>query len=1380
MGKYNLGLDIGTNSVGWAVVDENNQIVKKGGKALWGVRMFDEAQSAKETRIYRNSRRRIVRRNQRLLLLQKEFYDEIIKVDQTFFQRLKDSFFKKEDKLNKNNYTFFDDDITDREYFKKFPTIYHLRSHLLYNDEKIDIRMLYLALHHIVKYRGHFLDSGEVNESNFSKIKDVLDTFNNKMSEMSLEFEDNEDYFCKIEFDENFENKLKDIMLSQLSKKEKRQELIDLFKVDKKSLVNELLIELLVNKKVKLNSLSITNGKKYEVCEIDFEKEELFEKLEDAKKIITELFDILDEIVNIKKIVDYYYVLKIIGDNEYLSEAMVKKYDKHDKDLRELKSFIKTYCPNKYYECFRKTSNPNLCNYPKYVGINSVNKKIERFAHCKKEEFYKYLKSLFNTIKDENAKLKIDLFQKDMENDDFLNRQNSNHNSSIPMQLNFCELKKILENQSKYYPFLMLKNSDGYSTSDRIIAIFKYKIPYYVGPLNKNSKYSWLVKKSNENITPWNYEKVIDLDASAKEFIQRMQNKCTYLKGENDYCLPKKSILFSEYNCLQYLNRLIINGALIENKLKNEIYENIFLCYKKPTKKSIVEYLKTNYNYDETTLKSNILEVNCDMSSYIQFKEIYGEDFEQNLNIVEDIIKDITIFEDKKILEKRLREIYHLSEDKVQKIKGLNYKGYATLSKHFLNNFYSVNEETGEIYGPIIQIMRDTNYNLQQVIYNDRYNFMKAIDKYNKKNLDTEKKLNVSDFIDEYIYVSPIMKRSLIQSYNIIQELEKILGESISKYYIECARVRSNSKDVINSRYRQLSELYKDCEHQVSDISKNYININKLKKQLEDNKNELRADKLYLYFTQFGKCMYTLKDIDLDNVFLGKYDIDHIYPQSLIKDDSLNNRVLASKEKNGKKDNQFIFNIPEFLPKNAELFYKKLLECKLITKEKYRRLTMKKIDDDELDIFVNRQLVATNQSVKGLVDVLKIYKGVKPTNIVYSKAVNISDFRNNYNLYKSRTANNYHHAHDAYLNVVIGKALDVYYQCNYFQNYKDVIKLKDRNITINPEIILSKNRYVNRNGEKKVIWDLDNTLKLIKNNLYNRFDITETIMTRKSNKMFSKSSISPAKNSKNLIPIKTSDPRCNVLKYGGIKSNSYNFYCIVELYDKKGKKSYILEAIPKTHSDKLEEYIKNSIDEKNVSNFKIINKNIKSNIIIEYKKLRYVITGKSGKYYLIKNFKDRNFSYNAIKTIKYIEKYNYQKKYEIPFEETKEKIILAPKKKDTKEISLTLDNCQALLDEIISLFKKDIYNYDIIYKITSKLEENKQNLTLTNLIKVLTEILILLKTNERGTADLTLIDMSKDTGTLCISKTLKPGMKFISESPTGYYRKIIFEVPNGI
>ena len=60
----------------------------------------------------------------------------------------------------------------------------------------------------------------------------------------------------------------------------------------------------------------------------------------------------------------------------------------------------------------------------------------------------------------------------------------------------------------------------------------------------------------------------------------------------------------------------------------------------------------------------------------------------------------------------------------------------------------------------------------------------------------------------------------------------------------------------------------------------------------------LKSDKLYLYFTQFGKCMYTGENIDLGDLFnKNLYDIDHIYPQSKIKDDSLDNRVLV-KENN--------------------------------------------------------------------------------------------------------------------------------------------------------------------------------------------------------------------------------------------------------------------------------------------------------------------------------------------------------------------------------------------------------------------------------------------------------------------------------------------------
>ena len=60
------------------------------------------------------------------------------------------------------NYNLFcDEDYNDKDYFKVYPTIYHLRKKLCESDEKADPRLIYLALHHIVKYRGNFLYEGQ-------------------------------------------------------------------------------------------------------------------------------------------------------------------------------------------------------------------------------------------------------------------------------------------------------------------------------------------------------------------------------------------------------------------------------------------------------------------------------------------------------------------------------------------------------------------------------------------------------------------------------------------------------------------------------------------------------------------------------------------------------------------------------------------------------------------------------------------------------------------------------------------------------------------------------------------------------------------------------------------------------------------------------------------------------------------------------------------------------------------------------------------------------------------------------------------------------------------------------------------------------------------
>ena len=82
---YFLGLDIGTHSVGWAVSGPDYRLKKRNGKALWGVRVFDGAQTAGERRGLRTARRRNQRRRQRLDWLQELFAKEIGKVDPGFF-----------------------------------------------------------------------------------------------------------------------------------------------------------------------------------------------------------------------------------------------------------------------------------------------------------------------------------------------------------------------------------------------------------------------------------------------------------------------------------------------------------------------------------------------------------------------------------------------------------------------------------------------------------------------------------------------------------------------------------------------------------------------------------------------------------------------------------------------------------------------------------------------------------------------------------------------------------------------------------------------------------------------------------------------------------------------------------------------------------------------------------------------------------------------------------------------------------------------------------------------------------------------------------------------------------------------------------------------
>lgn len=218
--EYYMGLDMGTGSLGWAITDTEYHILRRHGKALWGVRLFESALTAEERRSFRTARRRLDRRNWRIQILQELFSEEISKVDLGFFQRMKESKYYPEDKKDINGkcpelpYALFvDKNYTDKEYHRDYPTIYHLRKMLMETEEMPDIRLVYLALHHMMKHRGHFLLSGDI-----SKIKEFKGTFlqleqNLKKEELNWTLELSND---EIQFIENI---LKDRMLTKSVKK---------------------------------------------------------------------------------------------------------------------------------------------------------------------------------------------------------------------------------------------------------------------------------------------------------------------------------------------------------------------------------------------------------------------------------------------------------------------------------------------------------------------------------------------------------------------------------------------------------------------------------------------------------------------------------------------------------------------------------------------------------------------------------------------------------------------------------------------------------------------------------------------------------------------------------------------------------------------------------------------------------------------------------------------------------------------------------------------------------------------------------------------------------------------------------------------------------
>jgi len=1180
--KYTISLDIGTNSVGWAVLSdfelakknkkikiiENGQVkIKKQRTNLWGARLFDEASTAEGRRLKRGQRRRIARRTKRLNYLRNIFEEHIAKFDPNFFHRLEESFLQNDDdnKLIKTDYPLFSGALgsmkdsapfslgetytNEAVYYEKYPTIYHLRHRLMEYETQADLRLVYLACHHILKYRGHFVNQGQTfNMENINvsdSLKDLLTAYDKEDIIPGFDF--------KFEELQKYEEANTILTNRKFSKSKKAYELTELYSVlnidenyskyEKET--KKKTEDFLKSKDAQLKALfTAIVGNSIDLAKI-FSKQEYSNKENDempkgadfkysldAEKY-EELLHKLEiyltpeeiEVINLGKVVYESIVLCNILTEKTLSASMIAKYNSHKEQLKELKEYSKSI--GKYKEIFGES-----CIYDEYIKKASKNPR---------EEFYSKLKNIFfidfeKIVKENNivlydkehkekklsnsgvsanfnseflklnenqfiefqekAKFLIDILSH-MEFETYLPKQRYRDNGSIPYQIHEAELEKILKNSSIYYPFLgekvsiELENEEGeksFKQEYKIQTLMKFRIPYYVGPLtnaNKGeqgkkqsdkSRFAWMQKnKDNEHtkITPWNFNEVVDRETSATEFIERMTSFCTYLPEEK--VLPKNSLIYQEftvYNELSTAGWQKSGGKRqkFQPDLRQKIVENLFKKIKKVTAKKMVEFLYShNYTTEELSTKQLFgidtvvkdAKYNTSYSTYIDLKNagISEQMIEENKEKFEQIIKWATIFEDKKILKKTItnaNEKWNLFDDiQIKNLSKLRYTGWGRVSNKLLTEIKAANGKT------ILENLKEDGYR----------NFMRLLEDEQITNKIRESQLKDKDVdglsysLVEDLAGSPAIKKGIWQSLKIVSELEQFLGrENIEKVVIEMARGTQGGRTT--TRKKQIENFYSKSEEK----------LDELKEQLKAKEDKaFNNERLFLYFLQNAKCMYSNEPLYLSE--LSRYEVDHIIPQSYIKDDSFDNKVLVKREANQNKGG----DVPSKAVINKmAIYWEVLAKNGQVSPKKLSNLKRGSLSENDKESFINRQLVETRQITKHVANILNEHFHGTNTEILTPKAGLTSQFRQGiiyipksdkeviekcviyngenytsheeedkiyYNLeealeksivldktyknshfhkiywhkgfHKNRDINDHHHAHDAYLNAVV-------------------------------------------------------------------------------------------------------------------------------------------------------------------------------------------------------------------------------------------------------------------------------------------------------------------------------------------------------------------------
>lgn len=559
------------------------------------------------------------------------------------------------------------------------------------------------------------------------------------------------------------------------------------------------------------------------------------------------------------------------------------------------------------------------------------------------------------------------------------------------------EIQKVLETQKKFHDKLADEFCDDY------ILIFNRKRKYYEGPGNEKSRtdYGRYTTKIDENGNYINEDNIFE----------KLIGKCSVYPEE--LRAAGASYTAQEFNLLNDLNNLTINGRKLEEDEKHAIVERIKISNMVNMRKIIADCMGEKIeDFRGARVDKSGKEIFHKFEIYNKMRKALSEiciditDYSR-----EDLDKIgyiLTINTDKEaILDAFKDSCLNIDPEVVECLIKLRKSNGALFSKWQSFSLKIMNELIPEMYiQPKEQMTLLTEMGVTKGTA-DEFKGLKYIP---------------VDVISDEIY-NPVVRRSVRISFKIINAVLKKY-KHLESIVIEMPRDRNSDE-----QKKRINDSQKMNEKEMAFIEKKLAVNYGIKLSPADFSSQKQLTlKLKLWNEQNGICLYSGRNIDPNDILNNSdlFEIDHIIPRSISFDDARSNKVLVYRSENQKKGNQtpYYYLTHSSGTWTYEQFKTTVIE---LSKKKEYAISRKKVQNllyseditkmEVLKGFINRNINDTSYASRMILNTVQNFFKSKEsdTKVKVIKGSYTHQMRKNMKLDKNRDESYSHHAVDAML-----------------------------------------------------------------------------------------------------------------------------------------------------------------------------------------------------------------------------------------------------------------------------------------------------------------------------------------------------------------------------